>query len=341
VSTNDSASESRIACPVDFDRDGKQVGRLRVPWSRNSSAWGAALVPICVVKNGEGPTVLFTAGAHGDEYEGPLALSKLARELQPGEIHGRVIILPGMNVPALAKATRLCPADGRDLNRVFPGDPRGTYAPMIAHFVATELVPRADLVVDMHSGGTSLWFTPCIIMHHLPDEKMRARTLAALRAFGAPLGMVLRELDSHGELDTFVEERGTMFLTTELAGGAQVTPEAVRVGHQGAWNLLAHLGVVPTNHPRVGSASTGRLVEVPSHDCYVLAPQDGVFEPFLSMDDEAREGQPVGQMVFLDDLSRPPVELRAGHAGRVICKRSPGLTEAGDTLLVVAEKYAG
>lgn len=338
---SETSSESRIACDVDFERDGKQVSRLRVPWSRNSSAWGSVQVPICCVKNGEGPTVLFTAGAHGDEYEGPLALSRLARELQPGEIRGRVIVLPGMNVPALRAATRLCPVDGRDLNRVFPGDPRGTYAPMMAHFVATQLVPRADLVVDMHSGGTSLWFTPCVIVHHLPDADMRRRSLDALRAFGAPLGMVLRELDSHGELDTFVEERGTLFLTTELAGGSQVTPDAVRVGYQGAWNVLAHAGVLPRNHPRAGNQGTGRLVEVPNHDCYTLAPEDGVFEPFVTLGDEVQRGQPVGQLVFLNDLGKPPVELRAAHPGTVVCKRSPGLTEGGDTLLVVAEDYAG
>lgn len=337
----ETANDSRIACDIDFERDGKQVSRLRVPWSRNSSAWGSVQVPICVVRNGDGPTVLLTAGAHGDEYEGPLALSRLARELQPGEVQGRVIVVPGMNVPALKASTRLCPADGRDLNRVFPGDRDGSYSPMMAHFVATELVPRADLVVDMHSGGTSLWFTPCVIIHHLPDESMRQRSLAALRAFGAPLGMVLRELDSHGELDTFVEERGTLFLSTELAGGAQVTPEAVRVGYQGAWNVLAHAGVIPRNHSRVSNPAAARLVEVPNHDCYVIAPDDGVFEPFVTLGQDVTHGQVVGQLVFLTDLARPPLELRAGHGGTVVCRRAPGRTEGGDTLLVMAEDFAG
>lgn len=332
--------KSRIGCDIDFDRDGKQITRLRVPWSRNRSAWGSAQVPIAVIKNGEGPTVLFTAGAHGDELEGPLALSRLVREIDPADVRGRIIVVPTMNVPAVRESTRLCPVDGLDLNRSFPGSRNGTYTPMMTHFIATELVPRADVVMDMHSGGFSLWFTPCVIVHHLPDAEMGRRSMAALRAFGAPLGMVLRELDDAGQLDTFVEERGTLFLTTELAGGGQVTRDAVRIGHQGAWNVLAHFGLVAEDHPMAGREPTRRIVEVPDHECYVLAPDDGVFEPFIELGDEVKAGEPVGQLVFLTDLARDPIPLTAQRGGTVVCKRAPGRAEAGDTLAVMAVDFA-
>lgn len=52
------------------------------------------------VRNGSGPTVLLTAGNHGDEFEGQIALTKLACGLQPEQIAGRVIILPMANAPA-------------------------------------------------------------------------------------------------------------------------------------------------------------------------------------------------------------------------------------------------
>lgn len=331
---------SRIGCDLDWDADGKQIGRLRVPYSRNRSAWGSVQVPIAQIKRGEGPTVLLTAGAHGDEYEGPLALSQLVRDLDPANVSGRVIVVPGMNLPALRESARLCPIDGLDLNRSFPGDRSGTYTKMLAHFVATELVPRADAVLDMHSGGYSLWFLPCVFAHHLDDPEMNRRTMEAMRAFGAPLGMVVRELDDAGQLDTYVERQGILFLSTELAGGGQVTPEAVRVGNQGAWNLLAHFGVVPSDHPKVSPRKTERIVEVPAHDCYVLAPDDGVFEPFAALGSDVREGDPVGQLVFLEDLTRAPVPLVAKRAGTLVCKRAPGRTECGDTLFVIAEDLA-
>ena len=72
-------TESRIGTDIDFDKDGKQQSYLRVPISTNSSAYGTVPIPITAVKQGKGPTILITGGVHGDEYEGPIALSKLAR----------------------------------------------------------------------------------------------------------------------------------------------------------------------------------------------------------------------------------------------------------------------
>ena len=72
---------TRVIVDVDYDKAGKQFGYLRVPNSNNDSAWGAVPIPIVVVKNGSGPTLLLTAGTHGDEYEGPVALMHLMRRL--------------------------------------------------------------------------------------------------------------------------------------------------------------------------------------------------------------------------------------------------------------------
>ena len=68
---------SPIVPNVDFDREGIQHGHLRLPYSRDDSAWGSVMIPIAVVKNGDGPTALLTGGNHGDEYEGPIALLDL------------------------------------------------------------------------------------------------------------------------------------------------------------------------------------------------------------------------------------------------------------------------
>ena len=74
---------SPISPTVDFDKDGVQHGFLRLPYSRDDSAWGSVMIPIAVIRNGQGPTALLTGGNHGDEYEGPLALFDLARTLEP------------------------------------------------------------------------------------------------------------------------------------------------------------------------------------------------------------------------------------------------------------------
>src|SRR3546814_1837196 len=82
-------------------------------------------MPITVIRNGDGPTALFTGGNHGDEYEGPIAILDLARSLEPAEIGGRVILLPMMNFPAVRSGRRTSPIDSGNLNRLFPGKPDG------------------------------------------------------------------------------------------------------------------------------------------------------------------------------------------------------------------------
>ena len=91
--------KSRITNPIDFDRAGRQAGYLRAPLSRNTSGWGVVEIPIISIKNGSGPTVLLTGGIHGDEYEGPIAISYLARSLDPAKVQGRVIMIPAYNSP--------------------------------------------------------------------------------------------------------------------------------------------------------------------------------------------------------------------------------------------------
>ena len=93
-------TSTQITSEVEFDADGKQTGYLRVPHSAHRSAYGWLPVPITVIKNGTGPTLVISAGVHGDEYEGQIAVSELAEQLKAEDINGRLILLPMMNFPA-------------------------------------------------------------------------------------------------------------------------------------------------------------------------------------------------------------------------------------------------
>lgn len=78
-------SDSPVACTLDLDlgADGRQVGRLQVPRSTNTSGWASTYVPIVSVANGSGPTVLVLGGNHGDEYEGQVAALALRARCSP------------------------------------------------------------------------------------------------------------------------------------------------------------------------------------------------------------------------------------------------------------------
>ena len=83
------------------------------------------MIPISMVKIGEGPTALLTEGNHGDEYEGPIALFDLAQKIDSQKIRGRVILVPSMNYPAFQAGKRTSPIESGNINRSFPGNPEG------------------------------------------------------------------------------------------------------------------------------------------------------------------------------------------------------------------------
>ena len=104
--------------------------------------------------------MVLMGGTHGDEYEGQIAIDRLAKTLRPEEITGRIICLPMLNFPAADAGLRCSPIDEGNLNRAFPADPRGTPTQLIAHYVEEVLMPLADYAIDLHSGGASLFYPP-------------------------------------------------------------------------------------------------------------------------------------------------------------------------------------
>ena len=181
---------SPLRADIDLDAPGKRVGHVRLMYSSHESAYGWIPIPIAVIKGGEGPSVLLTAGNHGDEYEGQIALLKLIRELQPEQVRGRVIILPRMNLPAAAAGRRTSPIDDGNLNRSFPGNPDGTVTQQIAYYVEHVLLPGCDYAFDFHSGGSSLTYIPSALAPRHDDAERMKKVVGLLKAFGAPVSYV-------------------------------------------------------------------------------------------------------------------------------------------------------
>ena len=334
---------SRIAAEIDFDRAGRQAGYLRAPLSRNTSGWGIVEIPIVVVKNGSGPTVLLTGGVHGDEYEGPIALSELGRTLDPAKVQGRVIILPAVNIPAVLADTRLSPADSRDMNRCFPGNPRGTFSEMLAHYLDAVILPMVDLSVDLHTAGHSGDSAPSTNMHHVADPAQMARTLAAAAAFGAPYNVVFGGVDEGATLTSSVERHGILSLGTELGGWGRVNIEGLRIGRRGVQNILRHAGViegVPETAQADGSPGT-RHMQVGDPACYAFAPSAGTFEPCNLVGQAVRAGDLAGRLHFVEDIDRPPVEVPYRNDGVLWMSAGPGRVARGDTVAVVMSDYTG
>lgn len=317
---------------IPFDTDGKHHGFLRLPYSRDDSAWGHVMVPICVVRNGPGQTALLTGGNHGDEYEGPIALHDLALRLDPSEVTGRVIIVPQLNTPAFRAGRRTSPIDAGNMNRAFPGNPRGTVTQKIAAYVTDTLIPMADIVLDFHSGGRTLDFLPFAASHVLADPDHDAACAAAARAFGAPYTVRMLEIDDTGMLDGAVERAGKVLVTTELGGAGMARAETVAIAKRGVVNVLRHAGILqgaPEHGPSI-------QLDMPDAACFTFAEGDGMLEPLVDLGATVHKGDTVALIWPVGATGLPPTPLTAGRDGLFVARHVPGLVKAGDCVAVLA-----
>jgi N-alpha-acetyl-L-2,4-diaminobutyrate deacetylase len=323
---------SPIVPTVDFEQDGVQHGFLRLPWSRDESAWGNLMIPIAVIRNGRGPTALLTGANHGDEYEGPIALVDLARTVTRNDVRGRIIIVPFMNYPAFRAARRVSPIDGGNLNRLFPGRPDGTVSEKIADFFQRTLLPMADFVLDLHSGGRTLDFLPFAACHALEDKAQEARAIAARDAFSAPYAMTMLEIDAGGMYDTAAEALGKVFVTTEIGGGGTSTGRTVAIARRGVRNFLIHAGILDG----VAEHHASIELDMPSADCFTFSESEGLLEPAVDLGAPVREGDVIARIHPIDRLGAEPRDYRAKLGGILVARHFPGLVGIGDSVAVVA-----
>jgi len=321
-----------ISATVDFERDGVQHGFLRLPYSRDDSAWGSVMIPITVARNGNGPTALLTGANHGEEYEGPVALMELAHSIEASRLTGRVIIVPAMNYPAFRAATRTSPIDRGNMNRSFPGRPDGTVTEKIADYFQRTLLPMADTVVDIHAGGKTLDFLPYAAAHRLPDRAQEARCVAAMQAFAAPYSMMMLEIDSAGMYDSAVEDMGKVFVTTELGGGGSSSARSNAIAKRGIRNVLVHAGLLKGQV----ETSASIMLDMPSDDCFTFAEHDGLFEICADLGATVRQGEVVARVWPTERTGAAPALYRARMDGLVTARHFPGLIKMGDCMMVLS-----
>ncbi|MCP3417866.1 succinylglutamate desuccinylase/aspartoacylase family protein [Bradyrhizobium brasilense] len=331
---------SRIWSEIDFQKDGKATGYLRVPISTNASAYGWIPIPIASIKNGSGPRVLLIAGSHGDEWEGQIMLIKLIQSLKAEDIQGHLIILPGANAPAVQVGQRVSPLDDGNLNRSFPGDPNGTPTMMIAHFIEAVLLPGCDLVCDFHSGGSSLEYLPSTVVIAPRSDSQLRQSVDLLRVFGLPVGFATDASTGGDRSLTGACDRvgSVLCLSTELGGGGTASRNLLRAAEDGLARVLHHIGVLSAAPEGSHSGSTQLLYRVRPAD-FVYSPANGLFEPFVTLGDSVGDGQEAGCIHFTEEPWRKPVTIYFGMGGVVLCRRFLARATLGDCLFNVGRTW--
>lgn len=326
-------SQTRIQSSLDFTSPGKRFGDLRLKHSDNHTALGYIPIPAGVIVNNTGPTVLLTGGVHGDEFEGPISLLKLMHEINLDDVHGRIIVLPALNSPALNASARVSPLDDVNLNRAFPGNPDGTPTQMIADFVQSALMPVCDAAIDIHSGGKAYWFSPCAMATYDEDAGLMKTNLELSEVFDCPLIWLMGESNDDRSVNSAAFRNRIPMISVELGGGGHVTPETLQYGERGVRNCLQYLNVLPGKpQPRSEPATHFRIVDPAQH---VYTKYRGLFEPAFAPGDVVAEGDPVGYIHQIDQIELPPVRVDFPVSGIAFVRCQRGLVERGELLALV------
>ncbi len=206
-------------------------------------------VPYATVtgRAGAGPRLTAIAGVHGGEYTGMAALLRLVQQLDADRLRGSLTVVPVLNQPAFwSRSAFVVPADGKNLNRCFPGDPAGSYTDVLAHELFEAFIRPADVLLDLHAGDLPEALEPFCLYEESPVED-RARELAL--AYGT--GHVVRQSRAArtvgGSTSAAAADIGVPAITAEI-GANGICDEASVAGHlQGVHNVLATLGMLPAD----------------------------------------------------------------------------------------------
>ncbi|GGA25162.1 succinylglutamate desuccinylase/aspartoacylase family protein [Neptunicoccus cionae] len=329
-------TKTAVTATIDFKAEGRNIGDLRVPWSDNSCPLGFHPVPVISLKNGDGPVVLMCAGTHGDEFEGPAALMRLVADLRLDQLQGQVIILPALNFAALKASARVSPLDNVNLNRAFPGDPRGSITEQIAFYVESELLPLADAAVDLHSGGKASVFATCTLATQTKDRALFEKNLELANVFGLPLIWVLTGLNDPRSLNSAAARCGVPAIATELGGGGGVDPDITNATERGLYSIFCHLGMLngaPTpalNPKRVASKSL---------DHSLFATGEGIFDRGVNAGQSVKAGQVAGRFHYICEPERGAETLHFKYDGFVLAHSNRGFVQRGDALVLVVQDH--
>lgn len=325
-----------ISSEIDLDEDGKHVGYLRLPHSVHRSAYGWIPIPIASIRNGPGPVVLISAGNHGDEYEGQIIVSTLIRQIEQDMVEGQLILLPMANFPAAQAGLRTSPLDDGNLNRSFPGNPAGTPTQIIADYIENTLLARADYLVDLHSGGSSLLYDGGNMLALEPRDAAEAEKVKMmLAAFGLPKAFL--HAPNPVNISMAARRQGAISILTELGGAGMANRTLIEQGRQGLLHFLAHIGALRGELVPAEAPFKTRFLHIDGKHHHVYARDDGLYEPLAELGERVTKGHPAARIHFPDTPLREPVTVCFEGSGEVVCQRVQGLVRRGDCLFQLAD----
>ena len=282
-------------------------------------------IPIIIERSKTpGPTILFSAGIHGDEINGvDIVRQLIARRINRPK-RGTIICMPILNIFGFLNSKRAFP-DGRDLNRVFPGSSNGSLASRVAHRLMHEIIPDVDLIIDFHTGGASRFNAAQIrIVRNQPELKDLARI------FGAPFVLYSNHIGKSFRNACF--QLGKPILLYEGGKSFFVDDNISKVGVEGVKRILAHFDML---HHRI-KANAPKLPTVFIEESkWIRAKQSGMFKSIVKANTKVMVDDVLGQIT--DPYGKVYHEVKTTLEGYVINVNEASLVYQGDALFHVTK----
>ena len=287
-------------CGFEIAPGEKRQVKLPVPGGVPLEAW-----LLCGAHPGK--TLVVTAGVHGCEYVGILALQKLVEMLDCATLFGQVILLPLVNSKGFfAGVKQLNPADGRNLNREFPGKEDGTETQRMAWAIEKLLYPEADFLLDLHGGDWNEELAPLVFFPCGAGQKVEQETRRAAQALSVSMRVCST---ARNGLYSWAAQKGIPALLLERGGNGRWTPEEVEADCEDVLRLMNHLGIRKGEFDAVPQTEIAKAV-------YEEAPADGYWFPQVCAGQEVLKDALLGRWKSSDGTQN--CEVRARFAGRIL-----------------------
>ena len=284
-------------------------------------------LPVMIVNGAApGPRVGVTAGIHGAEYVSIAALREVVRDLDPARMHGSVVAVLTANPAAFAaRSIYVNPLDGRNLNRVFPGDAAGTASERIARWITDNVMAGSDVYVDMHCGDMNEALVSFVGMEEIGDPQVDARTRALAEAYGLQFLLVG---PSPGMTTGAAAALGIPAVLGEVGGQGRWPAEDVALHAAGFLRLLQAAGVTDE-----APATPRFATEVLHSEAWMRSTTTGYWHPNVGVGDRVAAGSLVGTV--RDAFGRTLESPLAPIDGVVIFMVTSLAMNAGDPLLAL------
>lgn len=235
----------------------------------------------------EGKIVLITAGIHGGEYPSIEGVMELAKELQPENIQGGMIIFHPVNVEGfLDRASGVYPPSKENLNRQYPGEPEGTMGQRFAYALTNDVIKKCDFMIDTHGGDLHEQLPPYVYYPGVGDQDIVELSRLAASVVKAKY-MVKSQCCANAY--HMCNALGIPSLLLEMGGRGLWSKQEVIDYKANIINLLRHVGTIQEE------------VIMPEKEAYVItnaayidAEHSGCWYPLVELEEHVKEGQLIG-----------------------------------------------